>query len=428
MNDTNIDLIQHEDRSLFASLKIRDYLFLWIGMTTSAFAMNMQIVAQGWLVYEMSGSALDLAWVSLAQTVPNIIFSLTGGVIADRFPKKPIIGFSPMINGAASLTMAIIIIFGNVTFWDFVWVAFVNGTVMALSIPSRTALIPEVVGERLMFNAIAYNMTAWNLARILGPALAGFTIAIIADGDTTSSFGVGLVFFILSFLYFVSGVTVLFIHHTGEPVNMARGSALKDVSEGIRYLFNAPVVGGLMLLTGISFMFGSTINALLPAFNTDVLSGGPDDLGLLMTGMGVGAILGSLTAAKTSSLRHKGYWLLSIGAFWGLALTGLAFTWNFFQAMFAISVIGFMSTFAMSMNRSVVQLQVARYMRGRIMSFDMMAHGLMPLGLIPIGYIAQTISIEAGLATSGSLLFVCMVILGFMMPKIRTIDTGFLKN
>ena len=151
----------------------------------------------------MSGSALDLAWVSLAQTVPNIIFSLTGGVIADRFPKKPIIGFSPMINGAASLTMAIIIIFGDVTFWDFVWVAFVNGTVMALSIPSRTALIPEVVGERLMFNAIAYNMTAWNLARILGPALAGFTIAIIADGDTTSSFGVGLVFFILSFLYLV---------------------------------------------------------------------------------------------------------------------------------------------------------------------------------------------------------------------------------
>jgi MFS family permease len=428
LNDTNIDLIQHEDRSLFASLKIRDYLFLWIGMTTSAFAMNMQIVAQGWLVYEMSGAALDLAWVSLAQTVPNIIFSLTGGVIADRFPKKPIIGFSPIINGAASLTMAIIIIFGDVTFWDFVWVAFVNGTVMALSIPSRTALIPEVVGERLMFNAIAYNMTAWNLARILGPALAGFTIAIIADGDTTSSFGVGLVFFVLSFLYFISGVTVLFIHHKGEPVNMARGSALKDVSEGIRYLFKAPVVGGLMLLTGISFMFGSTINALLPAFNTDVLSGGPDDLGLLMTGMGVGAILGSLTAAKTSSLRHKGYWLLSIGAFWGLALTGLAFTWNLFQAMFAISLIGFMSTFAMSMNRSVVQLQVARYMRGRIMSFDMMAHGLMPLGLIPIGYIAQTISIEAGLATSGSLLFVCMVILGFMMPKIRTIDTGFLKN
>ncbi len=397
-------------------------------MTTSAFAMNMQTVAQGWLVYEMSGSALDLAWVSLAQTGPTMIFSLTGGVIADRFPKKPIIGFSPMINGAASLTMAIIITFGEVTFWDFVWVAFVNGTVMALGIPSRTALIPEVVGERLMFNAMAYNMTAWNLARILGPALAGFTIAIIANGDTTSSFGVGFVFFILSFLYFISSVTVLFIHHKGKPVNVTRGSALKDVSEGISYLFKAPVVGGLMLLTSVSFIFGSTINALLPAFNTDVLSGGPDDLGLLMTGMGVGAILGSLTAAKTSNLRYKGYWLLSIGAVWGLALTGLAFTGNFFQAIFAISVIGFVSTFAMSMNRSLVQLQVARYMRGRIMSFDMMAHGLMPLGMIPIGYIAQTISIEAGVATSGSLLFICMVMLGFMMPKIRTINTGFLKN
>ena len=156
-------------------------------MVTAAFAMNMQTVAQGWLVYEMSSSALDLAWVSLAQTSPTIIFSLTGGVIADRFPKKPIIGFSPLINGTASLIMGYIIMFGEVSFWDFIWVAFVNGTAMALSIPARTALIPEVVGEKLVFNAMSYNMTAWNLARILGPALAGFMIAKLAQGDTSST-------------------------------------------------------------------------------------------------------------------------------------------------------------------------------------------------------------------------------------------------
>ena len=428
MNDTTNELAPSEDQSLFASLKIRDYFFLWIGITTSAFAMNMQTVAQGWLVYEMSASALDLAWVSLAQTIPTIIFSLTVGVIADRFPKKPIIGFSPMINGAASLTMAVIVIFGEVTFWDFVWVAFVNGTVMALAMPSRTALIPEVVGERLMFNAMSYNMTAWNLARILGPALAGFMIAVIADGDTTSTLGVGLVFFLLSFLYFVSGITVLFIRHKGEPVERVRESPLKDVVGGIRYLFESPIVGGLILLTSISFIFGSTVNTLLPAFNTDVLSGGPDDLGLLMAGMGLGAIIGSLTVAKMGSLRRKGYWLLATVALWGLALTALALTGTFLQAMLVISIYGLLSTFAMSMNRSVVQLQAARHMRGRIMSFDMMAHGLMPLGLIPIGYISEVVSIEAGLATSGVLLFISVILLGFLMPKIRAIDTGFPKN
>ena len=403
-------------------------MFLWIGMVTAAFAMNMQTVAQGWLVYEMSSSALDLAWVSLAQTLPTIIFSLTGGVIADRFPKKPIIGFSPLINGTASLVMGWIIMFGEVTFWDFMWVAFVNGTAMALSIPARTALIPEVVGERLVFNAMAYNMTAWNLARILGPALAGFIIAKLAQGDTTSSLGVGLVFFILSFLYFTAAITVLFIKHHGKPSGLNKESALEDLRAGIRYLFRTPVVAGLMLLTSVSFLFGTTLNTLLPAFNSDMLAGGPDDLGLLLTGMGVGAIIGSLTVAQMSNLSHKGYWLLSISGFWGLGLIGLAFTQNFLQAILMIALIGFLSTFALSMNRSVLQLQTEPHMRGRVMSFDMMAHGLMPLGLIPIGYISEVASIGTGLATSGGLFFLSVIIVAFVMPDLRAINTGYSRE
>ncbi|OUV67613.1 MAG: hypothetical protein CBC93_04930 [Gammaproteobacteria bacterium TMED133] len=403
-------------------------MFLWVGMVTAAFAMNMQTVAQGWLVYEMSSSALDLAWVSLAQTLPTIIFSLTGGVIADRFPKKPIIGFSPLINGTASLVMGWIIMFGEVTFWDFMWVAFVNGTAMALSIPARTALIPEVVGERLVFNAMAYNMTAWNLARILGPALAGFIIAKLAQGDTTSSLGVGLVFFILSFLYFTAAITVLFIKHHGKPSGLNKESALEDLRAGIRYLFRTPVVAGLMLLTSVSFLFGTTLNTLLPAFNSDVLAGGPDDLGLLLTGMGIGAIIGSLTMAKMGNLNHKGYWLLSISGFWGLGLVGLAFTQNFLQAILMIAVIGFLSALALSMNRSVLQLQTERHMRGRVMSFDMMAHGLMPLGLIPIGYISEVASIGTGLATSGGLFFLSVIIVAFVMPDLRDINTGYSRE
>ena len=173
------------DRRLFAALGVRDYRYLWLGMLGSAFAMNMQQVAQGWLVYEMTSSAIQLTWVTLAFMLPQVIFALLGGVLADRVRKKPLIGWSPIVNGIATLYLTIIIFSGGVTFWHFVAIGFLNGTIMALSIPARTALIPEIVGEQRIFNAMAFNTAAWNLSRILGPALAGFMIAQLADGDTT---------------------------------------------------------------------------------------------------------------------------------------------------------------------------------------------------------------------------------------------------
>lgn len=413
------------DNSMFASLKVRDYFFLWFGMLSSAFAMNMQLVAQGWLVYEMSSSAMNLTWVTLAFMVPQVVFSLVGGVLADRFKKKPLIGWAPLANGFATLIMALIIITGNVTFWDFIWVGMLNGTIMALSIPARTAFIPEIVGEHLIFNAMAFNTAAWNLSRIMGPALAGFMIAMFADGDTSSAYGVGLVYFVLSSLYLVAALSVLFIRHNGHPTPGKRTSPANEIAEGLRYVMNSSVVGGLILLSIVPFLFGLSINTLLPAFNKDVLKGGPDDLGLLMTAMGVGAIGGSLALAKLGTLRHKGYWILATGAGWGLGVAGFSLTTTLVFAIIAMGVVGFISAMNMSMNRSLVQLQVSQNMRGRIMSIDMMTHGLMPLGMLPIGYIADTVSVEAGLVTSGTILFCITITLGFLMPAIRAIDTGY---
>ncbi len=410
---------------MFASLKVRDYVYLWVGMLASAFALNMQLVAQGWLVYEMSASAMNLTWVTLAFMLPQVVFSLIGGVLADRLAKKPLIGWAPVVNGVATLIMAYVIMFGDVTFWDFIWVGALNGTVMALSIPARTAFIPEIVGEKLMFNAMAFNTASWNLSRILGPALAGFLIAMFADGDTSSTFGVGIVYFMLSALYMISAVTVLFISHQGSPVPGKRQSPLREVKEGLDYVVASPVVGGLILLSVLPFLFGLTINTLLPAFSTDVLQGGPDDLGLLMTGMGAGAILGSLVLAKMGSLRNKGYWLIGTGAMWGILVSMFSQTTNFVWSTWVLACIGFISAVNMSMNRSIVQLQVAQHMRGRIMSIDMMSHGLMPLGVLPIGYIAEKISISAGLMTSGLILFASTVGLGLLMPKIRAINLGY---
>ena len=419
------DLPIENVKSVFASLKVNDYKYLSIGLLGSAFALNMQLIAQGWMVYEMTSSAIKLTWVTLSFMIPQVVFSLLGGVLADRFAKKLIIGWAPFINGIATLFMALIIFSGMADFSAFLVIGFLNGTVLALSMPARTAFIPEVVGEELIFNAMAFNSACWNLARIVGPAAAGFIIAIFADGNTTSSFGVGLVYVILSLLYFVSAVSVLFIAHPGRPELSQKSSALKDTQEALRYVVNSPIVGGLILLSILPFLFGLSINTLLPAFSTDVLNGGPDDLGLLMTGMGFGAILGSLALAKMSSVTKKGFWIIGTGALWGGLVAIFSTTNDYLISTIVIGFIGFVSAINMSMNRSVMQLQVAQSMRGRIMSVDMMSHGLMPLGILPIGYIAETTSVQTGLLTSGIALLLLTLLFGALMPQVRKINLGY---
>ena len=135
--------------------------------------MNMQIIARGWLVYALTSSAIDLAWVTLSFMLPSVIFYIYGGVFADRIPKRRVIAWAQMLNCAATLVMALIIFSGNVKFWDFIWFGFFNGTVLALSMPARQAFVPEIIPERLIFTAMALNTTGWNLSRIIGPALAG---------------------------------------------------------------------------------------------------------------------------------------------------------------------------------------------------------------------------------------------------------------
>ena len=425
MNSTDEAVAEQHDSSTFASLKIADYRYLWIGMVAGAFAMNMQMIAQGWLVYEMTGSALNLSYVTLAFMLPQVILSPIGGVLADRLSKKPIIGWAPVGNGIATAFMVYVIMSGQVTFEHFIIIAIFNGSIMALSFPARTAFIPEIVSEQLIFNAMAFNTASWNLSRIVGPSLAGFMIAEFASGNTSSNYGVGMVYIVLAALYFISALTVLLIKESGQPTREGKSTPIDDLVEGLQYCLRSPIVGGLILLSIYPFLFGLSINTFLPAFNTDILKGGADDLGFLMTSMGVGAILGSLLLARFASAPNKGYWVIGSCAAWGITLALFAVSTNYIFVVALIGLIGFLSAVNMSMNRSLMQLQVAPSMRGRIMSIDMMAHGLMPLGILPIGYIAEHYSVSTGLAVSGIVLFIITVISAIFMPKIRAINTGY---
>ena len=411
------------DRNISKALSHANFRWLWIGSLGSSFAMNMQIIARGWLVYTLTSSALDLAWVTLSFMVPTVALSLYGGVLADRLPKKVIITWAQALNCVATVIMGAIIFSDRVDFWDFIWFGFFNGSVLALSMPARQAFVPELIPERLIFTAMALNTTSWNLSRILGPALAGFLIAWVAHGDTSSTRGVGIVYFMIAGLYFISAVTMAMVDRRGVSEQAStQTSALADMTDGLKYVWRNPPVFGLILLSIVPFLFGMPLNTLLPAFNEDILGGGPDALGILMSAMGLGAICGSLMLAWLGEIRHKALWLIGTCVGWGAFTSAFGFARVLPVAAVLVGIIGFISAWNMSLNRGLLQMQVDHHMRGRIMSIDMMSHGLMPLGVIPISLIAEAYDVAVALISAGVAFAVAVLLLAVFSRSVRMVD------
>ncbi len=415
--------------TMFSSLAIRDYRYLWLGSLGTSFAMNMQMVARGWFIYAITTSSVKLAWVMLSFMVPQVLFSLLGGALADRFPKKRLMLISNTANMIGALVMAIFILNGSVTFWHFIALGFFNGTVLAFSMPARNSLIPEIVGDHQLVNAMALSTTSMNLARILGPAMAGILIAIVAGGDKTSTLGVGVVYVIITVLYGMSVLTVFFIRARGEPVpredaSKPRAALSEDIRAGLRYVWRSDILTGLILMSIVPFLFGMPVQSLMPAFNEEVLMGGPDDLGYIMGAMGVGAILGSLMLARLGEIGSKGKLMFATCLLWGIAIIAFCQSTWLPAAMAIGAVMGLFSSAFMSLNRALIQMNTEPSMRGRIMSIDMMAHGLMPLGIIPFAFLADAWDVGLSLTLSGICLAATTLLLIPFLRSTYAIDQG----
>ena len=359
--------------------------------------------------------------------IPQVLFSLWGGVLADRVSKKSVLVAAQSLNAIATLIMAFIILSGNVGFWDFIAFGLFNGIVLALSFPARNAFVPDLVDERLIFTAMALTTTSMNFARILAPAFAGFLIAWIAAGDTTSTFGVGIVYLVIGGLYFLSAFTMLLVSNRGRAGSRdTRKHPFIEILDGLKYVRAQPTVYALILLSIVPFMFGMPLNTLLPAFNEDILLGGPDDLGVLLSAMGVGAILGSLMLAASGDLKHKGTWLVVTCFGWGVSTVLFGMASNLWTAVVVLALVGWLSSWNMSLNRGLLQVQVVQRMRGRIMSIDMMSHGLMPLGVLPVAMIADAYDISTSLIASGAVFVVLIALMVLISTPVRKLDSMML--
>jgi len=409
---------------LFTALANRDFRYLWLGSMAAAFAMQMQMVARGWLIYDMTQSPVRLAWVMMSFSAPMILFSLFGGVAADRLTKKSVMVASQLANSIATFVLAAIVITGHIEFWHFIIFGLFNGAIMSFSMPARQAVIPEIVGDAQLVNAVALNSATMNLSRVLGPALAGVIIAVLAGGDTGSHFAVGIVFMANATLYMISVATILVVRHKGRSTLKQRGTIFGDVGDGFRYIWSSSLLRGLIIMTLIPLIFGFPMQTLMPVFNHDVLGGGPDDLGVLMSAMGAGAIIGSFILARYSGSDHKGAILFGTAFAWALCVGGFAVSKALWLALLTCALTGLTSSVFMSLHMSVVTLIIEPEMRGRVMSILMMTFGLMPVGALPVSFFAESIGIDVALLGCAVGLAALTGALMIAVPGLRSIDVS----
>ncbi len=399
---------------IFETLQIRDFRWIWIGSFISFMAMNMQMITRGWLVLRLENdSPLALVLVMVSFAAPMTIVSLVGGALADRFSKKYLIIISQSANAVMTFVLAMMDASGAIWFGAVLIIGVVNGAMMAINMPSRQAIISDIVPESRLMNAVALNNSAMNLTRIIGPAMAGFLIIFIQTSG---------VFYLISIIYVFSALSLLMVRVDTAQSKSAKKSVGKDIIEGLRYVWNDVNLRGLILMAFIPSLFGFTLFALLPVWAREALNVNSSDLGILMTIMGVGALIGTLGLAAIRRFSHRGLLLLGCGIVWGIMLVGLANSQIYPVAMPFLLIIGLISSVYMSLNMTLTQLSAAPEMRGRVMSIMMMTFGLMPIGALPFGTIAEYIGTANSLTISGALLALLIFAFGLAYPAFRRIS------
>ena len=395
------------------TLTYRDFRWVFLGSFASFMAMNMQLVTQSWLVVElMNDSPLALSLSIVSFTAPITVVSLFGGAMADRIPRRRLVIFSQSGNAAMTFLLATLDATGFIVFWQVMAIGLINGSLMAFNMPSRQAIISDIVPESRLMNAVSVNNSSMNLTRVVGPATAGFLILLI---DTWA------VFYLVSVVYVFSALSMAMIRAGSEAVARSGKGMRGDIGAGLSYVAEDPTRRGLIIMSFIPALFGYSYYALLPAWGREALDIGSEDLGLLMMLMGVGALVGTLILASMQSFNRRGAFLLLFCLLWGAALAAFAQTSSYLHAIPLLMLVGLLNSVFMSLNMTLIQTSSSREMRGRVMSIAMMSFGVMPLSGVPFGILAEFTNTPFALTLSGLLLVAFTLVFTAVYPSYRRI-------
>jgi MFS family permease len=364
-------------------------------MLASVSGFQMLQFGQLWLMYQITGSPLWLGYVGLANAIPGIILNLFGGVFADRLDQRRLIVWTQSVTAGLVFLLATLVLLGLVRQWHILTIAFMVGAVDAFNQPARQALYPHLIDRKVLVSAVALNSSIWQGTRIVAPAVAGAVIALVGTAAAFYLAGLGSVI-MAAVIYWLKV----------PPIERAsRGSPLRGMVEGLRFIGKNSIFSFLMGMTFFNSFFGLSYVIMMPVFAVDVLKVGAQGQGLLLSASGVGALLTTIWLSSRGNFRHKGLVMIGGAVMFGLLIAVFGVTSRFIGyfplALALVFFIGVANSTYMINVQSALQTLVPDQMRGRVMGFFGMTWSVMPLGGLQAGALAGLITAPLAVAVGG---------------------------
>lgn len=418
----------------FAALKLPAYRIYFGALLMQMAAMNMQMMARSWFMYELTGSAVMLGAVGLGSALPMLTVSLFGGVLADRIRKKSILVAGQLASALVALGIAVSITVGAISWIHLFAAALLQGLVMALMMPARQALIYELVGENTLMNAIALNAAAMNFIRLMAPAFAGFFIAL---------WSIEGVYYIMTVLYVIGFMLAVRLPFTGTD-RLRENTAIQELTEGLRYIRHNADVLAILVLTLLATILSMPYMFLLPMFTRDillvdvsifgrlaswpligslVLALGESSArqGLLISVSGLGAIAGSLVVASMSSRKRGLIFLLSL-LLTAVSLVAFSATGSYLLALIFFITMGLGQVGRLALSNTLLLSNTDDIHQGRVMSVYMMNWGITMVGVFFVSILADRVGVQLAVGGSAGLLAVITLYYLFLTSRIRRMD------
>ncbi|MGQ0549724.1 MAG: MFS transporter [Armatimonadota bacterium] len=373
-------------RGTFTALRHPHYRRYWWGGLISLTGSWVQITAQSWLVYDLTGSPLMLGTVTLANTIPMMLLGLFGGVIADRSEKRHLLIATQSAFMIVSVVLAALTLTGRITVWYILSLSMISGIAAALDMPTRQSLIAHLVDREDLLNAIALNSAAFNGSRIIGPAIAGLIIDQLGNRG-----GPGWSFALNSVSYLAVIVALATIPVNSRPTGGERQPVLGELREGVAFAWRHPLLRALLGLLAVTGVFGLSFHVLMPVFARDVLHVPARGYGILLTASGIGATIGVLTLATVRPAR-LGAVILATSTLFVVLLAAFASSAHYALTLVLMLGLSGAMTAYMSATNTLIQTSVPDALRGRVMSLYMLAFfGTAPLGGLLMGSLASAL-------------------------------------
>lgn len=401
----------------FASFRNPVYRLFYMGSLGQMGAMNMQMMARSLLVYRITGSAAALGVIALASSLPMLFFSLYGGVLADRVQKKYVLIAGQVGSAILAFIIAMFLYTGILSpdqpnsWWILVGYSLIAGALMGVVGPAQGAILPQIVGEERLMNAVALNMLGMNLLRLTAPAIAGFFI---------DAFGFEAIYFTMTGLYLLGLGFFILMPPTGTMSLRGRG-ALDDMKAGFQYVRQERTILLILILTLVVVVLSMPYMFLLPVFTESILHVGAKGMGILLSVSGIGAIAGSIVLASLPN-KKRGLMFLIGSAFLGVTLTAFSFSSLWTLSLIVIAFVGLGQTFRMTLANTLLQYYVDDQYRGRVMSIMNMEFGLSSFGVFFAGIMATIIGVQWAVGSLAILLIVMSLLFLAVVPRIRNLD------